>query len=99
MINSESWGTWREKEKKGFRFTAGNEFYQGHYGAYPPSGYIQDFYPYDQTKAEFKQQIKKMRLSKYIEIGPTKIIDIDFNLVFPTTSYFVAVNMLLEFTP
>ena len=36
---------------------------------------------------------------KYIKIGPTKIVDIDFSLSFPTSSYFVAVNMLLEFTP
>ena len=40
-----------------------------------------------------------MRLGGYIETGPTKIVDIDFSLIFPTTSYFVAVNMLLEFTP
>jgi hypothetical protein len=98
-INEESWGTWQEVKSKGFRFSRGNEFYKGHYGTYSPSGYIKEFYPYDQTKNDFLEEIKEMRHNKYIKIGPTKIVDIDFSLIFPTSSYFVAVNMLLEFTP
>jgi hypothetical protein len=39
-----------------------------------------------------------MRSERYIELGKTKMVDIDFSLCFPATSYFLSVNMLLEFT-
>lgn len=39
-----------------------------------------------------------MRKEKYIELGKTKMVDIDFSLSFPATSYFLTVNMLIEFT-
>mmetsp|Transcript_8766 Transcript_8766/g.14874 ORF Transcript_8766/g.14874 Transcript_8766/m.14874 type:complete len:148 (+) Transcript_8766:353-796(+) len=39
-----------------------------------------------------------MRAEKYIELGKTKMVDIDFSLSFPATSYFLSVNLLVEFT-
>jgi hypothetical protein len=57
-----------------------------------------DFYPYDQTRTEYKKAIREMRLEKYIQKS-TKMVDIDFSISVPSTSYFVAVNMLIEFNP
>ena len=39
-----------------------------------------------------------MRKGDYIKIGSTQMVDIDFTLSYPSTAYFVSVNMLLEFT-
>jgi len=40
-----------------------------------------------------------MKRNNFIEVGKTKAVDMDFTLVFPSKSYFVNVNMLVEFTP
>jgi|TARA_B110000285_G_scaffold141549_1_gene158336 hypothetical protein len=42
--------------------------------------------------------LTEMKYNKYIDYGPTKAIDIDYSLVFPSTGYFVSVNMLFEFS-
>jgi hypothetical protein len=39
-----------------------------------------------------------MRREDYISLGMTKMVNIDFSLCFPATSYFLSVNMLIEFT-
>lgn len=39
-----------------------------------------------------------MEQDQFISIGKTKMIDIDFSLSYPSTSYLVAVNMLIEFS-
>ena len=39
-----------------------------------------------------------MRDENYIKLGQTKMIDIDFSLSIPASTWFVAVNMVLEFT-
>ena len=39
-----------------------------------------------------------MNDEQYIELGKTKAIDIDFALAYPSTNYYVAVNMLIEFS-
>ena len=39
-----------------------------------------------------------MRDENYIARGATKAIDIDFSISVPSSTWFVAVNMLLEFT-
>ena len=37
-----------------------------------------------------------MQKEDYLVAGETKMIDIDFSVVYPSTSYFVSVNMLIE---
>lgn len=39
-----------------------------------------------------------MKDDSYIKIGSTKMVDIDFTLSYPSTAYFVSVNMVIEFT-
>jgi hypothetical protein len=39
-----------------------------------------------------------MKNNKYIELGKTKLIDIDFALSIPSLTYFLSVNMMFEFT-
>lgn len=39
-----------------------------------------------------------MMENKYIELGKTKMVDMDFSVLYPSTSYFVNVNMLVEFS-
>mmetsp|Transcript_8188 Transcript_8188/g.12555 ORF Transcript_8188/g.12555 Transcript_8188/m.12555 type:complete len:337 (-) Transcript_8188:83-1093(-) len=39
-----------------------------------------------------------MRSREYVKLGATKAVNIDFSLAFPSTAYFVNVNLLLEFT-
>ena len=35
---------------------------------------------------------------EYIALGKTKAIDIDFALAYPATNFYIAVNMLVEFS-
>jgi len=37
-----------------------------------------------------------MKRDDYIDIGLTKMIDIDFSLSYPSSSFFVSVNMMVE---
>jgi len=39
-----------------------------------------------------------MKDLEFIKVGATKMLDIDFALYFPSTGYYVAVNMLIELT-
>jgi len=39
-----------------------------------------------------------MEDQNYIKKGSTKMINIDFSLSYPSTSYFISVNMMIEFT-
>ena len=39
-----------------------------------------------------------MMQNNYIELGKTKMVDMDFSVLYPSTSYFVNVNMLVEFS-
>jgi hypothetical protein len=40
-----------------------------------------------------------MKREQYIKLGATKMVDIDFSFVYPSSGFFVSVNMLVEFTP
>ena len=42
--------------------------------------------------------MQTLRDNNYISIGETKAIDIDYSVLYPQTSLFVNVNMLVEFT-
>ena len=51
------WGTFKFPNKT-FKIT-GDELYKGHFGTYEKDrGYIIDFYPYEDTKAQFQESIK-----------------------------------------
>ena len=39
-----------------------------------------------------------MQKHEYVKRGETKAVNIDFTFMFPSTAYFVNVNMLIEFT-
>ena len=39
-----------------------------------------------------------MQRDEYVEIGKTKAVNIDFSFAYPATNYYVAVNMLIEFS-
>jgi hypothetical protein len=39
-----------------------------------------------------------MEKEGYIELGKTKAIDIEFSFSYPATNFYVAVNMLIEFS-
>jgi len=39
-----------------------------------------------------------MNIDGFISIGATKMVDIDFTFVYPSSGFFVSVNMLVEFT-
>lgn len=39
-----------------------------------------------------------MMQNNYIVLGKTKMVDMDFSVLYPSTSYFVNVNMLVEFS-
>jgi len=54
--------------------------------------------PYDVTLFEYNTIIKEMRSNKYINMGATKMVLIDFGFMFPSSAYFVSVNMLFEFS-
>jgi len=97
---NDAWGEYWTDKSSDFRFTAGSEYHEGNFGKYyPTSGYIQDFYPYDMTRTEYKKKIKKMEDEGYIKPGATKMVNIDFSFVYPSSGFFVSVNMLVEFTP
>ena len=38
-----------------------------------------------------------MRDEGYIKLGETKMVDIDFSMSYPASSYYLSVNMLIEF--
>jgi hypothetical protein len=80
------------------RFLGFEEYYAGRLGPYfPNSGYFVEFLPYDQTKQEFDEIIDEMAPS-WLEIGPTKMVAIEFAQIIPATNYFTTVLMLFEFT-
>jgi hypothetical protein len=39
-----------------------------------------------------------MRSNRYITLGATKMVMIEFGFMFPSSTYFVSVNMLFEFS-
>lgn len=39
-----------------------------------------------------------MKQNDYIEMGKTKMVNIQYNLSFPHLTYFICVNMMVEFT-
>jgi hypothetical protein len=93
------WGTYWKSESTDWRFTESNEYIEGNFGRYGlNSGYIKDFYPYDQTKKQFVDSLLQMQRESYLVNGQTKIVDIDFAMMFPQTGIFVTTNMLFEFT-
>jgi hypothetical protein len=47
---------------------------------------------------DYNRITKEMRNNRYITLGATKAVNIEFVLMFPSSSYFVAVNMLFEFS-
>ena len=52
------WGNYWIEQSTDFRFTQASEYYKGNFGNYfPTSGYIQDFYPYDYSFAEYSALI------------------------------------------
>lgn len=82
-----------------FRFTETSEFQDGHFGKYfPDRGFKQDFLPYDVTLFEYTTKIKEMKSNRYISPGATKMVLIDFAFMFPSSTYFVNVNMMFEFS-
>ena len=75
-----------------------NEYYHGHFGKYfPNQGYMHDFMPYRQSLCEYKEHIEMFKDTGFIN-GNTKSVDFDFSFLFPSTSYFVNVNILFEFS-
>ena len=42
--------------------------------------------------------MQELKSSNYLSIGPSKIVNIDFTLFFPSTGYFLSINMLFEMT-
>jgi len=55
---SSEWGKYWISHSTDFRFTSSSEFYKGNFGDYfPNSGYVQDFYPYDETKSAYLQTL------------------------------------------
>jgi hypothetical protein len=82
-----------------FRFTESSEFQDGHFGKYFMNrGYKIDFLPYEVTLFEYATKIKEMKSNRYINLGGTKMVSIDFGFMFPSSTYFVNVNMLFEFS-
>lgn len=81
------------------RLTSSNELYSGEFGKYPPyEGYMQDYVPYNYTRTSFRKELKNLKDNEYIRIGETKALDIDYSVLYPQTSLFINVNMLIEFT-
>ena len=39
-----------------------------------------------------------MMSNGYFKAGATKMLNIDFTFIFPSTKYFVSANMLIEFS-
>jgi len=39
-----------------------------------------------------------MHENGYVKIGATKAINIDYSLLYPASSYFINVNMMIEFS-
>jgi hypothetical protein len=99
-ISDFEWGKyWNMPKNHEFRFTESSEFQHGHFGNYFPNrGYKIDFLPYDVTLFEYATKIKEMKSNRYINLGATKMVLIDFGFMFPSSTYFVNVNMLFEFS-
>ena len=79
-----------------------NKFY-GDMGSYlPTEGYKIDFYPYDMTRALYREyMIDSMMQYDYIQEGETKAVDVDFTMMWPgsgETYIYVNVNLLIEFS-
>ena len=97
-VHTKGWNTWQFFNTS--LESRSGEAYSGHYGAYETNqGFKQDFYPYDQTLEEYREQIRSMNLNGFIKIGRTKMVDVDFTMAIPASAYYVAVNMLFEFNP
>jgi hypothetical protein len=87
-----TWGKYQETTMDLRWLTGAGEGYEGHYGFYDPhKGYIQDFYPYDNTREDFRAMLKQMRADGYIKNGHTKMVDIDLSMLYPATSYYLSV--------
>jgi hypothetical protein len=96
--SKESFGQFKSFEN-GFRFTGPQEYYAGQFGNYWPNhGYMEDFFPYDMTKQEFRDRLDLMNDEGFISVGKTKMIDVDFSVAVPSSNYFVSVNCLMELT-
>jgi len=49
------------------------------------------------NRCEYKTKLQMFENLEYIN-GGTKAVDIDFSFMYPSTSYFVNVNILFEFS-
>ena len=84
LYDYRSWARYIKLPSGQFRFYKFGESYFGHFGSYiPENGYFQEFLPYDQTRDDYLEIIKDMRSNKYIELGKTKMIDIDYTICIP----------------